>query len=63
MSAFWDVVLSPYGLAMYGGFWILKILFGAWVLRRAMLFLPVRAQDWTEDKLSRLKLKRGPRRL
>ncbi|WP_323770132.1 hypothetical protein [Antarctobacter sp.] len=64
MSAFWDVVLSPYGLAFYGAFWVFKILAGAWMLRKAMLLLPVRAQTWTEDKLGRLKLRgRGPRRL
>ncbi|MGP6085508.1 hypothetical protein [Antarctobacter jejuensis] len=62
MQGVWDVVLSPYGVALYVGFWILKIMFGAWVLRKAMLLLPVRAQDWTDDKLTRLKLKR-PRRL
>ncbi|MBV6635433.1 MAG: hypothetical protein KI788_05980 [Mameliella sp.] len=61
MSGFWDVVLSPTGLVLYAGFWAFKIVAGAWVLRRAMLLLPVGAQVWTEDRLARLKL-RGRRR-
>ena len=64
MSAFWDIVFSPTGLALYVAFWIFKILAGAWMLRRAMSLLPVRAQVWTEDKLGRLKLRgRGRRSL
>ncbi|SNS26663.1 hypothetical protein [Antarctobacter heliothermus] len=64
MSGLWDIVLSPTGLALYAAFWAFKILAGAWMLRKAMLLLPVRAQSWTEDKLGRLKLRgRGPRRL
>ncbi|SMX36582.1 hypothetical protein [Maliponia aquimaris] len=57
MSAVWDILLSPTGLALYAGFWLFKIVAGAWLLRRAMLLLPVRVQGWTEDKLSRLKLR------
>lgn len=57
MSALWDIVLSPYGLAAYVGFWILKLMFGAWVLRKMMVLLPVRAQVWTDDKLTRFKLR------
>ncbi|MBT55915.1 MAG: hypothetical protein CMF72_21270 [Mameliella sp.] len=64
MSPFWDMVLSPTGLMLYAAFWAFKILAGAWMLRKAMLLLPVRAQNWTEDKLGRLKLRgRGRRRL
>ena len=64
MSAVWDIVLSPTGLALYAAFWAFKILAGAWVVRKAMLLLPVRAQAWTEDRLTRLRLRgRLPRRL
>ncbi|ASP21752.1 hypothetical protein ANTHELSMS3_03100 [Antarctobacter heliothermus] len=64
MSPFWDMVLSPTGLMLYAAFWAFKILAGAWMLRKAMLLLPVRAQSWTEDKLGRIKLRgRGRRRL
>ena len=58
MAAFWDILWSPTGLALYAAFWLFKILAGAWLLRKAMLLLPVRAQNWTEDRLSRLKLRR-----
>lgn len=61
MSALWDVILSPAGLALYAGFWAFKIVAGAWLIRRAVMLLPVRAQVWTEDRLTRLKL-RGRRR-
>jgi hypothetical protein len=57
MSAVWDLLLSPAGLALYAGFWILKIVAGTWVLRRAVMLLPVRVQGWTTDRLSRLRLR------
>ncbi len=62
MNAFWDLLLSPAGLALYAGFWALKLTFGAWVLTRLVAFLPLRAQARAEQTLMRLRLKRrtGP---
>lgn len=57
MSAFWDIVLSPTGLLLYAAFWAFKLMAGAWLIRKAVMLLPVRAQVWTEDRLTRLKLK------
>jgi hypothetical protein len=63
MSAVWDFLLSPMGLAVYAGFWLFKLTVGVWLVTRLVAFLPVRAQVWAESKLVRLKLmkrKTGP---
>ncbi len=56
MNSVWDILLSPYGLAAYAGFWGFKLLAGAWIMRRMMRLVPVRAQTWGAGKLARLKL-------
>lgn len=58
MTAIWDFVFSPAGLAAYAAFWAFKLLAGAWILRKTLSLLPVPVQTWTEDRLSRLKLRR-----
>jgi hypothetical protein len=63
VTAVWDILLSPTGLALYAGFWLFKSVAGAWVLRRTLMLLPHGAQIWAADKLTRLKsFGRGPRR-
>ncbi|SPF80536.1 hypothetical protein [Pseudoprimorskyibacter insulae] len=44
MSDLVAFLLSPQGIALYIGFWICKILFGAWALRKIVLMLPDRIQ-------------------
>ena len=57
MSGILDLLLSPWGIAAYVTFWILKILFGAWVINKALV-LPVPVRTKVETRLSRLKLRR-----
>ncbi|CUH80314.1 hypothetical protein [Tropicibacter naphthalenivorans] len=51
MSAVWDFLLSPWGVAAYGMFWVAKLLAGAWVLRRAVSILPQAGQVWVNGKI------------
>ncbi|MBP0481961.1 hypothetical protein [Sagittula salina] len=60
MSGVWDFILSPAGIALYAGFWVFKIVAGAWLLSRAVAMLPGRARIWAEEKLIRLRLLKRP---
>jgi hypothetical protein len=53
------LVLSPTGIALYVGFWIFKILFGVWILRKMALLLPVHWQDRLAARFSFLRLDVG----
>lgn len=54
----WDLLFSPTGLALYAGFWILKLLVGAWAVRKSMALMPVAMIGRIENGLTRLKLRR-----
>lgn len=54
MGGFWDIVFSPAGLAAYAAFWAMKLLCGAWLLRKGIALLPERAQIWAEAQMDRL---------
>jgi hypothetical protein len=54
-------VLSPAGLALYAMFWAVKLVFGAWILRRISGFLPDVITDWVGDRFSALKSRAGLR--
>ncbi|MCT4553363.1 MAG: hypothetical protein N4A53_01630 [Pelagimonas sp.] len=58
MNGILDLLLSPWGIAAYATFWILKILFGAWAINKALVLLPVPVRTKVETGLSRLKLRR-----
>ena len=58
MTAVWELLLSPWGLAAYAAFWALKLLCGAWLLRRALTLLPDAGRVWAEHKLGLLRLRR-----
>ena len=58
MSAVWEFLLSPWGLVAYAAFWAVKLLCGAWVLRRALMWLPAGGRHWAEHKLGFLRLPR-----
>ncbi|SMX28534.1 hypothetical protein TRP8649_02659 [Pelagimonas phthalicica] len=57
MTELWDIILSPYGLALYVGFWVLKLMFGGWVIGKMIAFLPVKARRKTQVTLARLGLR------
>ncbi|WGW02572.1 hypothetical protein [Tropicibacter oceani] len=54
----WDLLFSPTGLALYAGFWTLKLLLGAWVVRKVAARMPVAVIVRIESGLTRLKLRR-----
>ncbi|WP_425070411.1 hypothetical protein [Sagittula sp. S175] len=60
MSGVWDILFSPVGLALYAGFWALKLTVGVWVVTKVVAFLPGRHRIWAEEKLIRLRLMKRP---
>jgi hypothetical protein len=54
LSAFFDFMLSPGGLAAYAAFWAFKLTLGGWLLRRALARLPESAQARLEALRPRL---------
>ena len=58
MTGFWDVILSPAGLAAYAAFWALKLAFGAWIIRQTLGFLPVAMQDRVRRMKQKVLLRR-----
>ena len=61
MSELLAFMLTPTGVALYVGFWIFKILLGAWLVRCALALLPDRARLWIEARWARINLGRFTR--
>ncbi|MEN9062487.1 MULTISPECIES: hypothetical protein [Ponticoccus] len=61
MSAFFDFMLSPAGLAAYAAFWAFKLTLGAWLLRRAMRLVPVHVREGWRSRMPGWRLLRRGR--
>lgn len=55
MSELMAFIVSPTGIALYIGFWILKLAFGAWVIGKALLLLPERTRERLTNTYTRLR--------